>query len=99
MCAEGGRHVTKERNDAQKDRAGKRPAPATAEPNSDVMQAALQVDGYVRSRGTDAHLLQMADDADPPASVTKDGEPEDDAHDYDDVVQQSFPASDPPPPR
>lgn len=64
-----------------------------------VMQTALQVDAFMQSPQENAHLLQLAAEADPPDSVVKDGDDADDIDDYDDVVQQTFPASDPPPPR
>src|SRR5690625_321714 len=56
---------------------------------SDVMQAALQVEAYTKTDEQGAHLLQLADDADPPSSVTQGRGEADDLHDYDDVVQQS----------
>lgn len=75
-----------------------RPAPDGPRGKSDVMQAALHAEAYMSSPD-EAHLLRLADDADPPTSVTQGIGGTDDEHDYDDVVQQSFPASDPPPPR
>lgn len=63
---------------------------------SDVMQAALQAEAYMNSPD-EAHLLLLADDADPPTSVTQGAGAADDEHDWDEVVQQTFPASDSPP--
>lgn len=67
---------------------------------SDVMQTALQVEAYERSPD-EPNVLMMADDADTPdvaAGVGSRGKTKlKDEHDYDDVVEQTFPASDAPP--
>lgn len=97
--------MTTGHNDVRDDSSRRRPAPQSnpdaPTSKADVMQAALQVDAYTKSSEQGAHLLQLADNADPSMSVTQGSGRADveDTHDYDDVVQQSFPASDPPPPR
>lgn len=71
---------------------------------SDVMQTALQVEAYERSPD-ELNVLMMADDADTPdvaeadagAAAAEEKAKLEDEHDYDDVVEQTFPASDAPP--
>lgn len=64
----------------------------------DELQAALQVDAFVASDEQDTQVLQYADDA----MVSDEGDAKQDKsrdeHEWDDVVQQTFPASDAPPP-
>lgn len=76
----------------------KRPDPKGRRTKSDVMQAALQVDAYGADPDAEPALLDYADDADSPRSEAADAGPVYDEHDWDDVVQQTFPASDAPPP-
>lgn len=75
-----------------------RPQKGRPKAKSDVMQAALQAEAFAASQGEEPLLLQQADDADPVARADGEVDAEYDEHEWDDVVQQTFPASDPPPP-
>ncbi len=74
-----------------------RPDPKRLSSKSDVMQAALQQDAFAVSP-EDPAVLQYADDADGNAKQARRAPAVYDEHEWDDVVQQTFPASDAPPP-
>lgn len=90
----------------------KRPDPKHRRAKTDVMQAALQVEAFTSAPEKDPALLDYAEDAASSSAAPEGAEgtgvtpagAEDaegahyDEHDWDDVVQQTFPASDAPPP-
>lgn len=75
-----------------------RPDPKGRRDKSDVMQAALQAEAFQSLPDAEPSVLQYADDADAPEEVKASRDAVYDEHEWDDVVQQTFPASDAPPP-